>query len=321
LQHIIIVGQSRSGSTLLTRLTNDGNRSVIINDAYIVQRADELAGSGPVDTRTLVKDWLNIILARSEVDSPPSLHRPICLTSRQIAEIQHEADEAQRGWTQWPEVVTGVLNIVANKIGARAIGWNTPPDYVHTERLLQLFPDCRIIYLIRDPFAVMLSYKYLPDYWGSERNRYNPLVQPLVWRQVVRQYKAAAARFPGRIRLVRYEDLVRDPAGVMAELASFTGVAFLPPDLGALERNGSNTGGCDRGLNRIEHWLASAITAGARGDFGYGDCAVPLLPRTGLGEIASSFAKSASFYAVRLVRSRDIRKRVSRFTRMLVTGR
>lgn len=324
MQFIILVGQARSGSSLLTRLFNDGNRAAIINDAYIVQFIDGLTNGPEIDSAKkgkIVTELLRIVRERSQTEAPPTIDRPTVLSPEDFAELATQVAGQSINWRDWPALLSGSLRLLAEHLHADACGWNTPSDFAHAERLLRLFPGSKLIFLIRDPFSVLLSYKHLPEYWGEEKNRYNPVLQSLVWCQVVRSYESAAARFQGRVLLTRYEDLVSDPAAEMQRISAFAGVAFNAPDLRGIASNGSRADGMRRGLNKLEYAICNGITASLRQRYGYATVPIPRPAEWGFGSFLKSMGLSLSFYAMRAVHSRDIRNRVRRMATLLLSNR
>ena len=85
-------------------------------------------------------------------------------------------------------------------------------DYVES-----LFPDCQVVHVIRDPRDVLDSWRRR---WGVARARR----VPRVWTQHVSAARSfGATRPPDRYTEIRYEDLVRDPEGVMRGLLEWLG--------------------------------------------------------------------------------------------------
>lgn len=323
MQLLILTGQARSGSTLLARLMNDGNRAAIVNDAYFIQFVDSVTDTLEVNeaqAKKICSEFLEIIRARSDVKSPPRIDKSVILPATSYVSLSRYVESRYKSWKTWPEIVEGILQILGNTVKAEAYGWNTPPDFTHAERLFELFPESRMVMLIRDPFSVLLSYKNLPEYWGTERNRYNPLLQALVWRQMLKRYETLVSRYPGRIHLVRYEDLVADPVAVMDRLSAFAGVSFARPDLKQTGSNSSHAAGDFIGLSRVEIFICDVITRSMRGIYGYGCAAVPVANEWGIVDLARCAWRSASYYTGRVIASRDMRNRVFRFAKNLVSS-
>jgi hypothetical protein len=129
--------------------------------------------------------------------------------------------------------------------------------------VLAALPRVKIIHLIRDPRDVYVSYLHAPwrtsdgGRWGRIKLRVRGHLAWTLrnWRLSVGLARAHAARWPDRYRAVRYEDLVRDPAGTLRALCAFAGVAYEPgmmaldayPDL--VERKGNSSFGPLEGVS------------------------------------------------------------------------
>ncbi len=120
------------------------------------------------------------------------------------------------------------------------IGEKTPAHFRHVDTLLDWFPDARVIHMIRDPRAVYVSEvkrrTAIPDTLPYRLlARVPPAMRALIlvqvartWAEAVNHHRRNARRYPDRYRLVRFEDLVREPEQVVADLCRFLGVAFEP---------------------------------------------------------------------------------------------
>lgn len=111
----------------------------------------------------------------------------------------------------------GVLKLAANHRGQKRLGHVEPLLMDNLPKLLQVFPQCRIVHLVRDPRDVAASVVDYP--WGAN----NVLVAAGDWNRKVRE-----ARFLGmqlgasRFLELRYEDLLQKPRDTMAALMLFT---------------------------------------------------------------------------------------------------
>ena len=97
---------------------------------------------------------------------------------------------------------------------------HTPQNIEAGLALAQLFPDCRLIHLVRDPRAVAAS--LLPLDWGP----HSPDGVAALWTQRLAHGLALEEALPDRIRRVRYEDLCREPERTLAQLAGWLGLAL-----------------------------------------------------------------------------------------------
>ena len=99
--------------------------------------------------------------------------------------------------------------------------------------VLAALPRVKVIHLIRDPRDVYASYLHAPwrtglRGWPALKVRvHGHLAWTLRnWRISARFARTHAERCPDRYRAVRYEDLVRDPAGTLRDLCAFAGVPY-----------------------------------------------------------------------------------------------
>lgn len=121
-------------------------------------------------------------------------------------------------------------------------GEKTPRHVYRVDDLIAAFPDARVVCLVRDPRAVVASYR---DWHGAaarrgetereelqadrERSRrsFNLVLMTLLWRGVVRASYAALRRHgPERVRIERYERLAEAPDAEVRELCAWLGLEF-----------------------------------------------------------------------------------------------
>jgi sulfotransferase family protein len=121
-------------------------------------------------------------------------------------------------------------------------GEKTPDHLYGVDTLARWFPDARFIHTFRDPRAI-----YASRLIRSEEGRrgmkarlasapgrlLDPFLAPIevvetsrVWLDAARLHRRHAARLGARYRLVRFEDMVADPAAAIAGICEFIGVPF-----------------------------------------------------------------------------------------------
>ena len=110
----------------------------------------------------------------------------------------------------------------------RAIGEKTPGNIFFFPQLRALFPDARLIGIVRDPRDVIASnwhrFQDRPGATEADRIAFIRQVLPLAvqWMQAM---LAARERYPDHFRLVSYETLHRAPEPALAALFRFLGVS------------------------------------------------------------------------------------------------
>jgi omega-hydroxy-beta-dihydromenaquinone-9 sulfotransferase len=151
----------------------------------------------------------------------------------------------------------------------------TPRNVLYIGEILRLYPRARVINLVRDPRDVLLSQKRKWKRRSLGANgiplkealrawiNYHPLIMSKLWNSSV----LAADRFAehGRVRSLRFEDLLADPEGELRGVCEFLGIPF---EKGLLEvpQVGSSSGhdrpdrkGID--WNRAGSWRKGGLSA------------------------------------------------------------
>lgn len=115
-------------------------------------------------------------------------------------------------------------------------------------QILRDLPDARLVYMLRNPYDIAASKK-------RRSVRKDRLWQVMLgWNKGIRLASELLDEFPGRFRVVRYEDIVTEPERETRALLEFLGIPFRPSYLDVPHVNRSETGysltGTGKGLNR-----------------------------------------------------------------------
>lgn len=106
------------------------------------------------------------------------------------------------------------------RLGTGRGGIKHPYFTYHLENVSRLFPNAKIVIILRDGRAVANS--YLKVRWGTA-NIYAGAKQ---WAREVRLQRAFLAANPDRAILVRYEDLVAEPRETLLRICRFLDLPF-----------------------------------------------------------------------------------------------
>ena len=130
---------------------------------------------------------------------------------------------------------------MALESGAPIWGEKTPRHCFRIKEILDTFPNTRVVHMLRDPRAVMASYKNwhkrdrelireaeTEDAVAQEAARvkasYNPILNSLIWKSATNSALQAVERFGSeRVRLIRYESLCTDPLDTFGEFCDWIG--------------------------------------------------------------------------------------------------
>lgn len=116
-------------------------------------------------------------------------------------------------------------------------GEKTPRHAYHHAEMLKVFPAAQIIHMVRDPRAVLASYKNWldrpapPDASEGQladrirkKQSYCPFAVAVLWRSATRAAERSVAKFgAGRVRIERYEDLCDQAEEVAKRILAWLG--------------------------------------------------------------------------------------------------
>jgi len=97
---------------------------------------------------------------------------------------------------------------------------HTPSSILNFEILNELFPKSKFIFIVRDPRAIYASVKKLD--WGAN----TALRLAEIWNEYTIHYYSVKKRFPERIHLIKYEDILLNPVSSIKELCQFTNLTY-----------------------------------------------------------------------------------------------
>lgn len=220
-----IFGSSRSGSTWLLRMVSGLDGVVPIDDPHIGHHLGV---------------WRPIPLAWATASEPPEL--------RTLQQFKHEqrdyllSDHYREDWLRGLRdlIRTRYEPQVADDAAARGI--SDPlvvvkePAAHAADLLVEMFPDSRVIFLLRDGRDVVDSWldAYSDGAWAMQEGAY-PLSdrgrvafirwQAEVWlARTKTMQEVFAAHDPGRRVLLRYEEMREDPAGAVGAVCDMVGI-------------------------------------------------------------------------------------------------
>ena len=213
---VFVVGCPRSGTTLLQRILDHHPQLAVTNDSHFIPRA--VRGIDADASTPLTPDLVDRVVEYRR------FHR--------LGVDEATARAAASGAETYAGFVGALYDVVAGQAGKPLAGEKTP-DYVRSLPLLhRVFPDARIVHIVRDGRDTALS---LLDWatptkgpgklalWGSE-----PLAVAALWWA----WQAGAGRRdgnaigPDRYLEIRYEDLVLEPDRVMRAVSGFLDLDF-----------------------------------------------------------------------------------------------
>lgn len=267
---LIVVGLPRSGSSFLTHVLSTLKDLWVFDDLYVVQKAEAIT-FGPMNDDQLERfvdrlAWETRARIKWEKDfeTPP-------VTLDDIDRMELELLARLRGSAPvWHDIASEWLTELAAASQCAQWGYKTPQDFMHLERLHEVWPETKFVHLLRDPRDIMRSYKNL-DVWkggdGDPRS-YHPIAYSLYWRMSQRYLVAAKWRGVPPVETVRFEDLIADPDAVADRLAGFLSTQQMRSAV-VDSHNSSQRPGPKRKLTDTETWICQRLAGAEMTAAGY----------------------------------------------------
>jgi hypothetical protein len=249
--YLFVVGCPRSGTTLLRRMLDAHPELAITPETHWIPRWLE-RGIGVTPEGFATPDLVSRLLASPKF-ARTGIERP---------ELESLLRTGQP--VPYADFVRGFFDLYGQVVGKPLVGDKTPGYVKHLPSLHELFPEARMVHLIRDGRDVALSAigwrrwpklaRRLPT-WRS-----HPVPTAAIWweRHVRSGREAAGSLGSGTYYEVRYEALVADPTAEAASLCAFLGIRFDE----AMVRFHEKRSRSEPGLSPKKAWLPP--TAGLR---------------------------------------------------------
>ncbi len=206
---VFVVGKMRSGTTLMSSMLSAHPAIAIAPDIHYIygwaQQCRELDLSRPADFERFWKAF--------------SSNKRFGYLGIDVRVLRGRI-EANRHFS-FRGVYRATLETYAESVRKRRWGEKTPDTADHLETLFNWFPDARVIYMLRDPRAVVSSMRKTP--WGAEQGVH---VHARSWAEGVG--RALASEGDPHVLRVRYESLVRKPVEELNKVCRFLGEEYSP---------------------------------------------------------------------------------------------
>ncbi len=205
---IFIVGMPRSGTTLVRAMLSSHPRITISPETHYLsiwmKRFAHLDVGCPQDFETF---WRRLVQTEEfpHLDIDPDKTRERILG---YGPVTHRT------------VFTGLMEEFAGKMNKPRWGEKTPGHYLHIDTLLEWFPEARIVYVLRDPRAVVSSMLAVP--WAG-RDTEEFVQQWLQCLRIMGKWEKDE-----RVHVVAYEQLVSDPEQQLRRMCRFLDEEYTP---------------------------------------------------------------------------------------------
>jgi len=298
---IFVTGASRSGTSMLARLLGRHQTILMLQEMhYFGALCDPVQADRPGATERMER-LAATLLAR---------HHRSLWDSQPTAAERREARALINGLSPQVRSAAGVFTATLRHLAAVAGNSialeQTPRNIFYAEHLLALYPEARIVHIVRDPRAVLASQRnrwrmrqlgaaHIPVF-EMLRNwvNYHPITMSKLWNEA--NQRALSLQRQKRFLLVRFEDLVENPQAETRRICSFLGITFEPTMLNIPRWGSSNIAHStrQRGISRevkdlwreclpaADRSLCEQLTASTMQRFGYRPLPVRWAARLGI---------------------------------------
>jgi hypothetical protein len=210
---IFIIGTERSGSNLLRLILNAHSRIAIPHPPHIIHYFEKWEHSyGDLNNARAMKRLIRDVLSLLKTHIYPW-------------EIEVPAEKIFQDAS--PRDLFGVYYAIYHEYlryaGKRRWGCKSTFMIHHASRVLGTFPSAKFIWLVRDPRDVAVSSRQ------SVFSHFHPLYTALLWRaQQLEGFRLLESLPKDNLLLVKYEDLIADPEGVIRGLCEFLKESYEP---------------------------------------------------------------------------------------------
>jgi hypothetical protein len=261
---LIIGACPRSGTTLLRSIVNNHPELAMPAETdFVIPLWRNRADFGDLrkpENRRRVGEWIFLAEGRGGKR----------IRAKGLRDRQPTAEEAIERLVAAPPTMGSLcaacFELYADSHGKQRWGDKRPAYAGHISTVFQMFPDAQFVNVVRDPRGAVASLMRL----GWHRQREALAAAIATWEFSIRRVDDHAAGLrPDQLLDVRYEDLLREPERVIAEVCEFAGLQSgeLVSQMLSAERGGTFRPGWHENLSRpIDASLATtwmqSLTAG-----------------------------------------------------------
>ncbi len=202
------MGCPRSGTTLLQQILDAHSRVAITPETHFMKRF-----------------WLNR-KRYGNLAEDANYYRLIdeIIAMPEFEEMQLERQHFRERALEIERSYARVFGLLLEQFGelqkVEIVGEKTPHHLKFLPTIKEFFPAARFINIVRDPRAVVNSWRSVPWSTGSVGGDAN------IWRRDMGIIRESPPEIKSVLLTIHYEELVRSPGDVLRQVCSFIGVDF-----------------------------------------------------------------------------------------------
>ncbi len=226
--HFFIVGNSRSGTTMMLRILNNHPKIFVLNELHFFEQLWSTSDKEKILTE---EEAFTLACKLFYIQKEGYTGK---MDERMYRNEARVFVSNLKGYQLYPHFVYAeFMNMITHQEGKSIPCEKTPQNVFYIREILGLFPQARIINMVRDPRAILLSQKkkWLRRKMGATfitkkealrlRINYHPFTLSKLWNAAIQ----AAEKFSShpQVLTVRFEDILNNPVKSMQEICSHLG--------------------------------------------------------------------------------------------------
>ena len=267
---VVVVGLPRSGSSFLSHVLSQIPGWYVFDDLLLRREAANLMATRTMsaEARDRLIEFLGWqIWARRK----HGLYAIPNVEKSEVAPMNAALRACFSGKDcSWLDLQEEWLVRLAARSGCLNWGFKSPHESQHLDQLLNAYPQMKCIFIMRQPERVLASYKHMPvDSQDGHPHNFHPVVHAYIWRRAADAYVSASRRFPGRVLLVRFEELVGDTTLVANSVSRFLDAPHVDGVSAPAVPNTSFAKGQSKELTGLETVLAGLLIGNRCEELGF----------------------------------------------------
>ena len=287
---VFVVGNSRSGTTMMGRIIGKSKEILTFNELHFFEQLWSKNTNNKKLTSREAKNLCAKLL---------SIERDGYLAKRQPEKYYNEAGKIlfnkKNEALSSTEIYRETLQYEANRHGKIRPCDQTPRNVFYIEEILEFYQEAKIINMVRDPRAVLLSQKnkWKRRFLGAQnipvtealraKINYHPITISKLWQSSILAVKRCQPKT--NIMNVLFENLIQKPEETAIKVCKFINISYTPelldiPQIGSSHRFDelSITGinkevikkwHTQKGLSQYEIYWCQKINGKLMNSFGY----------------------------------------------------
>jgi hypothetical protein len=263
---LFITGASRSGTTLLSFILRNHSRVFGLKELQYFGEFWDPREPERHTGESILREAASAIFARQEQGILANWRR-----GKDMQQARALVDALPLERRNLRDVFATAVLQLAQAAGKSIPCEQTPRNIFYAEALLRHYPNAHVIYMMRDPRAVMASQKkrWQRRGFSADRSRfpvyhslrtrlnYHPYTIVNLWARAAREARRMSNH--PRFSLIRFEDLLESPEATVRHLCRCLNIEFEPAMLDVSQINSSHqssAGGARKGIHKdaIDTW-------------------------------------------------------------------